>query len=106
MNRKEIIHNKAKELAMELQETIGTSEHSFDTLVEFFERMASFADDNPDEMEIAKKFGLSYDLNGHIVDGNTTNIHLKRYWELKKSKLLKQMFEDIMVYYTHILEEK
>lgn len=106
MNRKEIIHNKAKELAMELQETIGTSEHSFGTLVEFFERMASFADDNPDEMEIAKKFGLSYDLNGHIVDGNTTNIHLKRYWELKKSKLLKQMFEDIMVYYTHILEEK
>lgn len=106
MNRKEIMHNKAKELAMELQETIGTSEHSFDTLVEFFERMASFADDNPDEMEIAKKFGLSYDLNGHIVDGNTTNIHLKRYWELKKSKLLKQMFEDIMVYYTHILEEK
>ena len=106
MNRKEIIHNKAKELAMELQETIGISEHSFDTLVEFFERMASFADDNLDEMEIAKKFGLSYDLNGHIVDGNTTNIHLKRYWDLKKSKLLKQMFEDITGTFHTYMEEK
>lgn len=106
MNRKEIIHNKAKELAMELQETIGTSEHSFDTLVEFFERMASFADDNPDEMEIAKKFGLSYDLNGHIVDGNTTNIHLKRYLELYKSKIIKEMFEDINGLFHTYVERK
>ena len=36
------IHNKATELAIELQETIGTSPQSFDTIVECLEKMATF----------------------------------------------------------------
>ena len=45
------IHNKATELAIELQETIGTSPQSFDTIVECLEKMATFTKKNANTKE-------------------------------------------------------
>ena len=87
MNKKEIIHNKAKELAMELQETIGTSEHSFDTLVKFFERMALFTDDNPDKKDTDNLFDNTTTTSGKEV--------LKESGDERIRKALKTDFEII-----------
>ena len=51
---------------------------------------AKWADEHPDELGIAQKFGLAYDLNGHLVTGAQMNEDQKRYTKHIKGKWIEK----------------